>query len=107
MERFLQRDHDVCFHVASALRASRSLPEAAAAETTRSAAAAKERFEEITEASSAKLKFHAAPVARAIAAEAPARLLRTPSGRRLKSSWLVPIRTQLVISFPLFPIAED
>src|SRR5688500_18267988 len=107
MERLFERDHDVGFHVASALRASRSLPEAAAAEPARSAATAEERFKEITEAGSTELKFHSASIARSVAAEAPARLLRTPSGRRLKSSRLVPVRTQLIIFFPLFRIAED
>src|SRR5687767_12110443 len=107
MERLLERDHDVGFDVASALRASRSLPEAAAAETTLPPATAKERLKEITEAGSTELKFHAACIAGAVAAEAPARLLRTPSGWRLKSSRLVPVRAQLVIFLPLLRIAEN
>src|SRR5688572_26693646 len=106
MKRFLERDHDVGFHVAASLHAPRSRPEAAAAETTWAAAAAKKRFKEVAEASSAEFKFHAA-VARAVAAEAPTRLLWAPSWRRLKSSRLVPVRTQLIIFFALLRIAQD
>src|SRR5687767_8786206 len=106
MESFLERDHDVGFHVAASLRAPWSLSETAAAEPTGPASAPKECLKEITEPGSAELKFHAA-VSRAIAAEAPTRLLRTPSGRRLKSSRLVPVRAQLVIFFPLLRIAQD
>src|SRR5688572_616646 len=107
MERFLECNHDVGFHVASPFRASRSLPKAPSAKTALPAATAKERLKEITEARSAELEFHAASISRTVAAEASTRLLRTPSGRRLKSSRLVPVRTQIVIFFSLLRITQD
>src|SRR3977135_3217509 len=107
MERFLERDHDVGFHIAPSLGASWPLSKTAAAKPTAPSAAAKELFEEIAEPGPAEFEFHPAPIARRIAAESPARLLPTPARWRLKPARLVPISAQLVVFLPLLRDAND
>ena len=107
MERFLERDHDVGFHIAPSLGASRPLSKTAAAKTTAPSAAAKELFEEIAEPGPAELEFHATAITSGVAAESTARLLPAPSRRRLKPARLVPIRSQLVVFPALLGVAQD
>jgi hypothetical protein len=107
VECFLERDHDVGFDIAPSLGSSRPLPKTSTAKTSRPASAAEKLLEEIAEASSAEFEFHAAAVPGAVATESATRLLRIPSGRRLKSARLIPVRAQLVVFFSLLRIAED
>ena len=62
MQRFLERDHNVRFHVGATLGCRRASAESAECGTT--ASAAKKRFKKITESSSAELELNpAAPIA--------------------------------------------
>src|SRR6266478_3398547 len=95
MERLYERYHDVRFHIAPALRCCLTSTESA-----------KNRLEKIAEPGSAKFEFDPAAVAPVLIKSA-ARLLRAPSRRRLKSTWLIPIRAKLIIFLSLFRIAQD
>src|SRR5437660_7377876 len=102
MQRFLQRDHDVGFDIASALRHGAALSEPAEGRPTTTSS--EECLEKIAEPGPAELKFDTtvfptAPV------KSTAALPATPLRRRLKPAGLIPILTQLIVFPPLFRIA--
>src|SRR5712692_6075839 len=105
VQRFFERDHDVRFHIAAALR--RRLASAESAERRSSPAAAEKCFEEIAEAGTAEFKLDTAVVTAAPLIRSAAWLLRSPSGRRLESTGLVPIGAELIVFRPLLRIAQD
>src|SRR3954454_23276309 len=102
MQRFLERNHNVGFHVAAALRRDATLPDPA--ESRSSAAATEERFEKIAEAGASKFEFDPTVLA-AAPLDPPATLTPAPLWWRLKSSRLVPIFTELIVLSPLLRIA--
>src|SRR6266487_1410503 len=97
-------DLDVRFHIAPALRCCLTSTESAKSRSP--ATTAENRLEKIAEPGSAKFEFDPAAVAPVLIKSA-ARLLRAPSRRRLKSTWLIPIRAKLIIFLSLFRIAQD
>jgi len=100
MQRFLQRDHDVGFDIAPALRHGAALSEPAEGRPTTTAP--EECFEKIAETGPAELKFDTTifPTAPAKSAGLSATPLR---GR--KPAWLIPILAQSVIFPALLRIA--
>src|SRR5437762_9642879 len=58
VQRFLERDHNVCFNIRSALNGCSSSTKSA--ESRAAAAAAEKRFEEIAESRPTKFKLHVA-----------------------------------------------
>src|SRR6266480_1884113 len=101
MQRFLQRDHDVGFDIAPALRHGTALSETAEGRPTTTAP--EECFEKIAEPGPAELKFDTTvfPTAPAKSAGSPA----TPLRWRLKPAWLIPILAQLIVFPALLRIA--
>src|SRR5438270_5417655 len=104
VQRFFERDHDVRFHIAAAL--SGRLASAESTERRSSPAAAEKCLEEIAEAGAAEFKLDTSVIAAAPLIRSATRLLRSPSGRRLKSTGLVPIGAELIVFRPLLRIAQ-
>src|SRR5437763_5145108 len=102
MQRFLEGNHNVGFHVAAALRRNPTLPDPA--ESRSSAAATEECFEKVAEAGASKFEFDATVLA-AAPLKSPAALASAPLWRRLKSSRLIPIFTELIVFPPLLRVA--
>src|SRR4029453_12883214 len=95
MQRFLQRDHDVGFDIAPALRHGPALSEPAEGRPTTTAP--EECFEKIAEPGAAEFKFDTT-----VSPTAPAKsagLSAAPLRRRLKPAGLIPILAQLIV-FP-------
>src|SRR5207302_633941 len=102
MQRFFECDHNVRFDIASAFCCRLTPTESA--KSGPAASATEKCLEEIAEPGPAKLELNPAVVAGAI--ESSSRLLRSPSGRRLKSPGLVPIRAELIVLLTLVRIAQ-
>src|SRR6184192_2298257 len=104
VQRFLERDHNVCFNIRSALDGCSSSTKSA--ESRAAAAAAEKRFEEIAESRPTKFKLH-------VAAAVTAPLIKSATGLtaplrwRLESARLVPIGAELVVFLALLRIAQD
>src|SRR5262249_8752780 len=106
LQRFLEGNHDIRFYVSAAFGCRSTSAEPAECGATSSAA--KKRFEEIAEPSSAKLEFNsAAAIAAPLIKSASGLLLALPLRRRLKTAGPVPIRAELIILRPLFGIAQN
>ena len=107
MKRFLERDHDVRFDIASSFGAPLSLTKRISSAEACLSSAPEKRLEEIAETRSAEFEVDAAAIARRIALE-PAARLRTPTRRRLKSAaGLIPIRAELVVFLSFLRISEN
>src|SRR5437660_12636695 len=102
MQRFFECDHNVRFDIASAF--CRRLTPTESAKSGPPTSATEKCLEEIAEPGSAKLELNPAVVAGAI--ESSSRLLPSPSGRRLKSPALVPIRAELIVLLAFLRIAQ-
>src|SRR5438045_3098996 len=102
MQRFLERNHNIGFHVAAALRRNATLPHPA--ESRSSAAATEECFEKVAEAGASKFEFDPTVLA-AAPLKSPATLSPAPLWWWLKSSRLVPTFTKLIVFPPLLRIA--
>src|ERR1700693_4627092 len=102
MQRFFECDHNVRFDIASAFCCRLTPTESAKSGPATSAT--EKCLEEIAEPGRTKLELSPAVVA--VAIEPAARLLRPPSGRRLKSPGLVPIRAELIVLLALVQIAQ-
>src|SRR5436190_15002177 len=103
MQRFLEGDHNVCFHIGAAFGCRRAPAEPTVCGST--ASAAKKRFEEIAEASPTTLKFDTAPSIASPLIKSAAGLLTLPLRRRLETACPDPIGTTLSIFLPLLRIA--
>src|SRR5258705_3112053 len=101
VESFFQSDHDIGFDVGPTFGCR--LTSAESAESRSAATAAEKRFEEVAESSSVKFELDPA-VAATVLIKSASRLLRFPSGRRLKSTGLIPIRAKLVVFLSFFRI---
>ena len=104
VESFFQRDHDIGFHIAAALRSCLTSTESA--ESGSPATTTEKSLKEIAESRAAKFKLDTT-VPTSVAIKSAIRLLRSPSRRRLKPAWLIPIRTELIVFFPLLRIAQN
>src|SRR6516162_9573726 len=104
MERFLERDHDVRFHIGPTLCGCTA--PAKPAESRTAAPAPKKSLEEIAESSSAKLKFHTSAIAAPLIKSA-AGLLSLPLRWRLETAGPVPIRAELIVFLSLFRITQN
>src|SRR5436190_13234328 len=102
MQRFLERNHNVGFHVATALCRNSPLPDPA--ESRSSAPATEKCFEKVAEAGASKFEFDPAVLA-AAPLNSPTTLAPAPLWWRLKSSRLVPTFTKLIVFPPLLRIA--
>ena len=102
MQSFFERDHNVRFDITAAFRAGRSLPKATESRAT--LPPTEKCFEEIAEAGAAKFELDPA-VPAAVTMKPSAMLSASPTGRRLKSSRLIPIRAELIVFLPLLRIA--
>src|SRR6267378_6082605 len=102
MQRFFECDHNVRFDIASAF--CRRLTPTESAKSRPATSATEKCLEEIAEPGPAKLELN--PAAVAVAIESSSRLLRSPSGRRLESPGLVPIRAELIVLLALLRIAQ-
>ena len=104
MQRLLECDHNVRFYICATLGCRSASAEPAECGTT--APAAKKRFEEITEPSSAELELNpAAAIAAPLIKPAAGLLLALPLRRRLETAGPIPIRAELIVFLPLFRIA--
>jgi hypothetical protein len=103
VQRFLERDHNVRFYICAALGCRSASAEPAECGAT--ASAAKKRFEEIAESSSAELELNPATAIAAPLMKSAAGLLALPLRRRLETAGPVPIRAELIVFLPLFRIA--
>ena len=84
MQRFLECDHNVRFYVSATFGCRSASAEPAECGTT--ASAAKKRFEEIAEPSSAELELNSAAAVAAPLMKSAAGLLALPLRRRLKTA---------------------
>src|SRR5438309_2207143 len=110
MQRLFERDHDIRFDIAAALRTGLALSESAERRT--SATAAEKLFEEIAEAGPAEFELHATaiPATRAPSLKSATRLTtaRAPARRWLEpAARVIPIRAELIVFLPLLRIAQD
>jgi len=104
VQRFLECDHNIRFHIRAAFGCRSASAEPAECRTT--ASAAKKRFEEIAESSSAELELNPAAAIAAPLIKSTARLLLTlPLRRLLETAGPVPIGAELIVFLPLFRIA--
>src|SRR5215471_13145240 len=103
MQRFLECDHNVRFHIGAAFgcrSASAESPECRA-----TAPPAKKGFEEIAESSPAELELDSSSAIATPLIESAAGLLSLPFGRRLETTRPVPIGAELIVFLPFFRIA--
>src|SRR5206468_10294751 len=105
MERFFKCDNNVRFHSPAAFGCRSASAEPAECGTT--APAAKKRFEEIAEPSSAELELNPAAAIAAPLIKSATGLLALPLRRRLETAGPVPIRAELIVFLPLFRIAQN
>src|SRR5882724_3764739 len=105
VQRFFECDHNVRFHIRATFGCRRASAEPAECGTT--SPAAKKRFEEIAEPSSAELELNPAAAIAAPLIKPAAGLLALPLRRRLETAGPVPIRTELIVFLPLFRIAQN
>src|SRR5213075_1472087 len=103
MERFFEGDHDVRFDIAPAFGCRRTSDEPA--ESRSASAAAEKRLEEIAKPGSTKFEFDSA-IGTSVLIKSAAGLLCAPSRRRLKSARSIPIRTELIVFFAFFGVAQ-
>jgi len=103
VQRFFECDHNVRFYIGAAFGCRSASAEPAECGTT--APAAKKRFEEIAEPSSAELELNSAAAVAAPLIKSAAGLLALPLRRRLETAGPVPIRAELIVFLPLFRIA--
>jgi len=108
VKRFLERDHDVRFDIASTFGAPLSLTERISSAETCLSSAPEKRLEEIAETRPAEFELDAAALARRIALEAAA-WLRPPTRLRLEpaAARLIPIRPELVVFLSFLRIPEN
>jgi len=106
VERFLERNHNVRFHIGAAFGCCSA--SAKSAERGATASAAKKRFKEIAEPSSVEFELNSATaIAATLMKSAAWLLLPLPLGGRLKTAGAVPIRAELIIFLALFRIAQN
>ena len=107
MQRFFEGHKNIGFDIRAAF--SSCFAPAESAESGTSASTAEKCFEEIAEAGAAEFKLHAAAISAVLIKSAAGRLLKSTSPIRwwLKSTWLIPIRAELIVLLALFRIAQD
>jgi len=101
VQRFLERDHNVCFNIRSALGGC--FASTKSAESRAAASAAEKRFEEIAESGAAELELNSAAVTAPLIRSAAG--LTAPLRWRLESARLVPIGAELILFLALLRIA--
>src|SRR5512132_1666394 len=105
MQRFLECDHNVRFHIGAAFGCRRASAKPAECGTT--ASAAKKRFKEIAESSSAELELNSSAAIAAPLIKSAGLLLALPLRRRLKTAGPIPIGAELIVFLPFLRIAQN
>src|SRR5215471_3741752 len=104
VQRFLEGNHDVRFHICAALGCRSASAKTAKCRSTSSAT--EKRLEEIAEPSPAELELDSTAIAAPLISSAVG-LLSLPLWWRLETSGPIPIGSKLIVFLPLLRVAQD